>query len=152
MDFRTWLADDILVKVDRMSMAHSLEVRVPLLDTDFVAYAARLPNDAKLQGSEGKQLFRKALRGRIPPSVLDRPKQGFHLPLARWLNSPLRPRLETLLADRQNPVFDHVLPEVVADHAREHAARARDRTTELWFVIMLDAFLQHGSGQDGRGA
>ena len=94
MDFRTWLADDILVKVDRMSMAHSLEVRVPLLDTDFVAYVAGLPTEAKLKNGRGKQLFRRALKGRIPNAVLDRPKQGFHLPIDAWLAGPLQRHLQ----------------------------------------------------------
>ena len=144
MDFRTWLADDILVKVDRMSMAHSLEVRVPLLDTDFVTYAAGLPNNAKLQGRKGKQLFREALRGRLPDSTLDRPKQGFHLPLNAWLNGPLHVRLTKLVRDRTNPLFDHVDIDVVTTSIEEHAAHAADRSADLWFVLVLDAFLHHG--------
>ncbi|MGI9501670.1 MAG: asparagine synthase (glutamine-hydrolyzing) [Geminicoccaceae bacterium] len=145
LDFKTWLANDILVKVDRMSMAHSLEVRVPLLDTDFVAYAARLPNEAKLNGSDGKHLFKKSLRGRVPDSVLDRPKQGFHLPLDDWLNGPLKPVLQDLINDRQRPVFDYLDPDVIGGFAREHAARQQNRVTELSFALILDAFLTHGS-------
>lgn len=151
MDFRTWLTDDILVKVDRMSMAHSLEVRVPLLDTDFVSYAARLPNDAKLQGGKGKQLFRKTLRGRIPDEVLDRPKQGFHLPLDAWLNGPLQVKLQTLTADRNNPLFDHVNINMVTTCMEEHGQQVADRSTDLWFVLMLDAFLQHGAHARATG-
>ena len=145
LDFKTWLANDILVKVDRMSMAHSLEVRVPLLDTDFVAYAAKLPNEAKLNGSDGKHLFKKSLRGRVPDSVLDRPKQGFHLPLDDWLNGPLKPVLQDLINDRQRPVFDYLDPDVIGGFAREHAARQQNRVTELSFALILDAFLTHGS-------
>lgn len=144
MDFRTWLPDDILLKVDRMSMAHSLEVRVPLLDTDFVSYVARLPQRAKLQGGKGKRLFREALRGRIPDETLDRPKQGFHLPLDVWLKGPLKAKLQTLLNDRASPVFDHVDPEMVAFNWEEHEAGMADRSPDLWFVLMLDAFLHHG--------
>lgn len=145
LDFKTWLANDILVKVDRMSMAHSLEVRVPLLDTDFVTYAARLPNEAKLNGGEGKHLFKKSLRGRVPDSVLDRQKQGFHLPLDDWLNGPLKPQLAELTSDRQRPVFDYLDPDVIAGFAREHEARQQNRVTELSFALILDAFLTHGA-------
>ncbi len=144
LDFKTWLANDILVKVDRMSMAHSLEVRVPLLDTDFITYAARLPNEAKLNGGDGKHLFKKSLRGRVPDSVLDRPKQGFHLPLDDWLNGPLKPVLDDLINDRQRPVFDYLDPDVIGGFAREHAARQQNRVTELSFALILDVFL------DGR--
>ena len=144
MDFRTWLADDILVKVDRMSMAHSLEVRIPLLDTDFVSYVAHLPESAKLQNGKGKQIFRDALRGRIPNRTLDRPKQGFHLPLDAWLSGPLHLKLQALVRDRSNPLFDYVNADVVAHNIEEHAARQADRSTDLWFVLMLDAFLKHG--------
>ncbi|MGI9511229.1 MAG: asparagine synthase (glutamine-hydrolyzing) [Geminicoccaceae bacterium] len=157
MDFRTWLADDILVKVDRMSMAHSLEVRVPLLDTDFVTYAAGLPTEAKLRRGRGKQLFRRALRNRIPDSVLDRPKQGFHLPLDAWLTGPLQLRLRDLATDRSGPVADYVDLDMVSASIEEHAERRADRSTELWFVLMLDSFLKNGahaagSEQDGAAA
>lgn len=154
MDFKTWLANDILVKVDRMSMAHSLEVRVPMLDTDFVTYAAKLPNHAKLNGGDGKHLFKKSLRGRVPDSVLDRQKQGFHLPLDDWLNGPLQPALQALIHDRQNPVFDHLDPDMVQGFAKEHARREKNRTTELSFALILDSFLTHGHkrGQAGERA
>ena len=144
LDFKTWLANDILVKVDRMSMAHGLEVRVPLLDTDFVAYAAKLPNHAKLNRGEGKSLFKKSLRGRVPDSVLDRQKQGFHLPLDDWLNGPLKPALDALIHDRQNPTFDYLDPDVISGFAKEHLNRERNRFAELSFALILDAFLQHG--------
>ena len=144
MDFRTWLTDDILVKVDRMSMAHGLEVRVPFLDTDFVSYAARLPNSAKLAGRRGKQLLRESLRGRVPNDVLDRPKQGFHLPVDAWLNGPLKTRIEALVHETTNPLFDLVDIDAARSGLREQVARTADRTTDLWFVLVLDAFLRHG--------
>ncbi len=151
MDFATWLADDILVKVDRMSMAHGLEVRVPLLDTDFVHWAAGLPTDAKLHGGKGKRLFKRALRGRVPDQVLDRTKQGFHLPLARWLRGPvLEQRLRDILAEPDGPAFD------VLDHDKlhrlvdEHLAERVDRSTELWLMLSFDAFGRHGPGGSER--
>ncbi len=149
MDFRTWLADDILVKVDRMSMAHGLEVRMPLLDTDFVSYAAQLPDSAKLRGGQGKQLFRDALRGRIPDDTLERPKQGFHLPLDAWLTGPLHLQLKALVHDRSNPVFDYLDPDVVKASMEQHTAQTANRSTDLWFVLIFDAFLKHGAHAPG---
>ncbi len=151
MDFRTWLADDILVKVDRMSMAHGLEVRVPLLDTDFVTYAAGLPTDAKLRRGRGKRLFRKALRNRIPDQVLDRPKQGFHLPLDSWLTGPLQLRLRALASNKAGPVADYIDLDLLTTSIDEHDQHIADRSSELWFALMLDAFLAHGA-QAGRPA
>lgn len=146
MDVATWLADDILVKADRASMAHALEVRVPLLDTDFVSWAAGLPDDAKLSGGEGKALFKRSLRGRVPDAVLDRRKQGFHLPVDRWLATTLRDRLEGVLDDRSSGTFDLVDPAPFRTMLDDHAAGRVDRSTELWFLLMLDAFLRHGPG------
>lgn len=150
MDFSTWLADDILVKVDRTSMAHSLEVRVPLLDTDFVEYAARLPMEAKLANGQGKHLFRQALRGRVPDSVLDRPKQGFHLPVAGWLSGPCRPLLDELLSQKNGPAFDLLDHGTLVTAVDEHVRGRVDRSTDLWFLLTLDAFLRHGPGGSER--
>ncbi|MDG2149090.1 MAG: asparagine synthase (glutamine-hydrolyzing) [Planctomycetota bacterium] len=143
MDFATWLTDDILVKVDRMSMAHSLEVRVPLLDTDFVEYAAGLPVESKLHEGEGKYLFKQSLRGRVPSSVLDRPKQGFHLPVGDWLAGPLAPILGEILADPSGPVFDLLDFKQASRSVNEHLSGKVDRTAEVWFVVVLDAFQRH---------
>lgn len=150
MDMSTWLTDDILVKVDRMSMAHSLEVRVPLLDTDFVEYAARLPNHAKLAGGQGKQLLRRCLRGRVPDSVLDRPKQGFHLPVGSWLAGPAKPALDDLLARPDAAVFELLSHDVLRQAAQDHGAGRRDHATELWQLLVTDAFLSHGPGASPR--
>ncbi len=146
MDFATWLADDILVKVDRTSMAHSLEVRVPLLDTDFVEWAAGLPTAAKLHRGRGKVLFKRALRGRVPDVVLDRPKQGFHLPVGAWMRTTLRGRLEEVLSDAQGPAFDLVEPARFRRLLDEHLAERADRSAELWWLLSLDAFCRHGPG------
>jgi asparagine synthase (glutamine-hydrolysing) len=149
MDFSTWLTDDILVKVDRMSMAHSLEVRVPLLDTDFVEYAARLPVDSKLHAGQGKKIFRESLRGRVPDSVLDRPKQGFHLPVGEWLAGPLSDVLDEVLLDPAGPAFDILDHERLTSLAEEHRAGRTDRTTELWFLMVVDAFQRHSTAVVG---
>jgi asparagine synthase (glutamine-hydrolysing) len=142
MDFHTWLTDDILVKVDRMSMAHGLEVRVPLLDTDFVAWAAGLPGRARLAGGRGKVLLRRAAARHLPRSVLQRPKQGFHLPVASWLRHELSGRLDELLADPAGPAFDVLVHHRMLRLASEHRAERADRSPELWFLLVLDAALR----------
>jgi asparagine synthase (glutamine-hydrolysing) len=146
MDFATWLPDDILVKADRMSMAHGLELRVPLLDTDFVGWAAGLPAEARLSGGRGKMLLREALAPRVPRRVLARRKQGFHLPVGAWLRGPLRPRLTDLLADPRAPAFGLLRREPCERLAREHLDGRFDHATELWFVLALDAFLREFPG------
>ena len=97
-DFKTYLPGDILTKVDRASMASSLEARVPLLDHTLVEWAAGLPSHFKLHGREGKQIFKTALEPYVAKEILYRPKQGFAVPLAAWFRGPLRRRLrDTLL-------------------------------------------------------
>lgn len=146
MDFATWLPDDILVKGDRMSMAHGLEVRVPLLDTDFVSWAAGLPAAARLAHGQGKVLLRQALATRVPPAVLARRKQGFHLPVGQWLRGELRPRLDAVLGERSGAVFGLLQHERCTALVAEHAAGTADRSTELWFLLVLDTFLrQHAA-------
>ena len=97
LDTVTYLPDDILTKVDRASMAHSLEVRVPLLDHKFVEWVSGLPPGLKLRGQEGKYIFKKSLEPHLPEDVLYRQKMGFGVPLDSWLRGPLRDWAESLL-------------------------------------------------------
>lgn len=90
VDIKTWLADDILVKTDRASMAHALEIRSPLLDHRIVEFAASLPTDMKLRGWKGKYLLKQMARKRLPASIISRPKQGFNAPVSRWLTAELK--------------------------------------------------------------
>jgi len=146
MDFATWLPDDILVKADRMSMAHGLELRVPLLDTDFVDWAAGLPGEARLLGGRGKILLRQAVAPRLPPSVLARRKQGFHLPVGAWLRGALRPRLLEVLADERGPAFRLLRRVPLREAVDRHLAGAHDHAAELWFLLCLDAFVREFPG------
>lgn len=99
LDARTWLVEDVLTKADRMTMAHSLEGRAPYLDQRVVEFATALPAALRLRGGEGKPLLRAALRGILPPAVLQRPKQAFRVPVDRWLQSALHEHLRDLLLD-----------------------------------------------------
>ena len=90
LDLKTYLVGDINTKVDRASMAHSLEVREPLMDHPLVEWLATLPNTLKVRGSEGKFLLKKAMEPQLPHEVLYRPKMGFAVPLDRWFRGPLK--------------------------------------------------------------
>ena len=104
IDLHTYLVGDINTKVDRASMAHSLEVREPLMDHPLVEWLATLPSSMKLRGGEGKYVFKKSLEPKLPHDVLYRPKMGFAVPLARWIRGPLRQRVRAALLS--GPMLD----------------------------------------------
>lgn len=130
VDFKTYLVDDILTKVDRASMAVSLEVRTPMIDVRFVEHAMRLPTSAKLRDGEGKWLLRRAFRRLLPDRVLDRPKQGFVLPLREWLRGPLRERFADLLLEPHD-LFDAAQVALLWD---AHQSGRRDHSQALWML------------------
>ncbi len=101
LDLKTYLVDDIMVKVDRMSMAASLEAREPLLDHKLVEFAFRLPGDFKLHGSTTKWIFKKTLERLLPPETLYRKKEGFSIPIKHWLASELRDLMEETLSEKR---------------------------------------------------
>lgn len=143
IDFKTYLPGDILTKVDRASMAHSLEVRVPLLDHQLVEWISGLPSSIKLRGGEGKYIFKKALEPHLPHDVLYRPKMGFSIPLASWLRGPLKEItrsaiLGPLLAD--TGIFDMKFLKEMVD---QHQSGLRDYTAPLWTLLMFAAFLKN---------
>src|SRR5207248_8623522 len=127
-----YLADDILVKADRASMAASLELRAPFLDTHVVEYTARLPWRLKLSLTRTKVLLKKALRGIVPDEILQRPKKGFGIPVAAWIRGPLRPLFEELLSERvlrDGGVFD---PPAVRGLLQKHLDGRADLRKPLW--------------------
>lgn len=137
LDAQRYLPDDILVKVDRMSMAHSLEVRAPLLDYRVVELAATLPHDWKIAGGDTKVILKDAFRSELPPVVLEPRKRGFSMPLAKWLRGELRPALEEALSDislAQSGLFN--LAEL-RGLAQEHWSGARDRRGQLWRFLFF---------------
>ncbi len=133
-----YLRDDILVKVDRASMAASLEVRAPFLDTRVVELALGLPWLLKLRGSSRKWLLKKALRGLVPDEILDRKKHGFAIPVTEWLKGPLKPLVEDLLSERS--VRDAGLFEAseVRRLIDEHQRGVRDHRKPLWTLMQLE--------------
>jgi asparagine synthase (glutamine-hydrolysing) len=142
VDMLTYLPGDILTKVDRASMAVSLEARVPLLDHPLVEFAAGLPTQLKFRHGRGKHVFREAIRAFVPPEVLQRPKLGFAVPLARWFRGPLRHRIDELLK-QASPIRDYVMSSAVRRIAGEHLVGRRDHSTMLWRLLVLDLWLEH---------
>ena len=143
LDLKTWLPGDILTKVDRASMAHSLEVRVPLLDHRLVEWASSLPPALKLNGGTGKYIFKKALEPDLPHDVLYRAKMGFSVPLATWLRGPLAQRTREALLNGAVAECGYFELSVLDQLLREHAAGRYDHSATLWSLLMLDAFLRH---------
>lgn len=145
LDVHTYLPLDILTKVDRMSMAHSLEARVPLLDHKFVEFAATIPDDFKLHHGTTKRLFRRAMRGILPDPVIDRPKHGFAVPLGRWFRGELNSFVRELLLSEQSRrrgIFNpRYIERLLAHHERGHGGDA-----QLWTLISFElwcrAFLE----------
>jgi asparagine synthase (glutamine-hydrolysing) len=148
-----YLADDILVKADRASMAASLELRAPFLDTTVVEFAARLPWRLKLSLTRGKRILKRALHGIVPEEILRRPKKGFGIPVAAWLRGPLRPVVEEALSERalrEGGIFDP--PAVRALWARHLDGRA-DLRKPLWTLLMFELWRkQHASAGGLRSA
>ena len=140
LDMKTYLVGDILTKVDRASMAHALEVRVPLLDHEFVEWVSGLSPDLKLHGREGKHIFKKSLQPYLSDDILYRSKMGFSVPLASWFRGPLRQRLrEALLGSTlaDTGIFDQNFLRQLVD---QHQSGARDHSASLWALLMFEAF------------
>jgi asparagine synthase (glutamine-hydrolysing) len=141
MDSRYYLPDDIMVKVDRASMAVSLEGRIPFLDHRVFEFAASLPVEFLIEGRRGKRVLREILYRHVPGSIVDRPKKGFAVPLEDWLRGPLREWASDLLSPatlRKHGVFR---PEVVGMYWRDHLSGRRAWHYRLWDVLMLTAWL-----------
>jgi asparagine synthase (glutamine-hydrolysing) len=140
LDFKTYLPGDILTKVDRASMAHSLEVRVPMLDHKLVEWVSGLPPPFKLRGREGKFILKRAMEPHLPQEVLYRPKMGFAVPLASWFRGPLRERVQQsvlgpVLAD--GGLFNRAYLKQLVER---HQAGVFDYSSVLWALLMFEAF------------
>ena len=143
LDIKTYLVGDINTKVDRASMAHSLEVREPLMDHPLVEWLASLPSSLKIKGQEGKYVFKKSMEPMLPRDVLYRPKMGFAVPLSRWFRGPLKERVrEALLGEtlRATGLFNEAYLRHLVD---AHQSGARDYSSAIWTTLMFEAFLRN---------
>jgi asparagine synthase (glutamine-hydrolysing) len=138
LDGKTYLPGDILVKVDRMSMANSLETRAPLLDHRLIEFAQTIPASLKLRGLETKYILKRAAAGLIPDEIINRPKQGFDVPIRRWFNLELREMLDDTLRSaraRERGDFNHRAVLAILD---EHRRGVRDHARHLWSLLVLE--------------
>jgi asparagine synthase (glutamine-hydrolysing) len=143
VDLKTYLVGDINTKVDRASMAHSLEVREPLMDHKLVEWLATLPSSLKMRGQESKFVLKKAMEPMLPNEVLYRPKMGFAVPLARWFRGPLRQGVrDAVLGDRLAATgwFDRAYLQHLV---QAHQDGSRDYSAPLWTLLMFEAFLRN---------
>ncbi len=140
VDIKTYLAEDILAKVDRASMAHSLEVRVPLLDHEVMEFAASIPAHYKLRRGEGKYIFKKALAEVVPPEILNRPKMGFSVPLARWFRGDLKGVFEERVFSHHGFIGDLFDVSPIRRWWAQHQRGIRDYSTHLWALLVLECW------------
>jgi asparagine synthase (glutamine-hydrolysing) len=142
LDLKTYLVGDINTKVDRASMAHSLEVREPLMDHELVEWLATLPSHLKIRGQEGKYIFKKSMEAYLPQDVLYRPKMGFSVPLARWFRGPLKQRLRDAVLGERLAATGWFNPDYLRHLVDAHQSGTRDYSAPLWTLLMFEAFLR----------
>lgn len=141
VDVQSYLPGDILTKVDRMSMAHSLEARVPLLDHVIAEFALSLPPALKFRDGVGKWALRRALADRVPAEVFTRPKQGFDVPLRDWFRGPLSYRLDGII-NESSPIYEFVDARAVRRVVTEHRVGRRDHARTIWRLLMLEQWMR----------
>ena len=142
LNFRTYLPDDLHVKMDRMSMAHALETRSPFLDTAVVEFGASLPDRLRMRFGRGKLLLRRAMKGILPPSTLARGKSGFGAPLGAWFRGALGSFVRERLLDSASPLYDCLQPEAVATLVRQHDEGAADLSPQIWALLTLESWMR----------
>lgn len=138
LDATTYLVDDLIAKVDIATMAYGLEARSPLLDHELMEFAAAIPANLKIRGQEKKWILREAMRGRLPDEILDRPKQGFSVPLSRWLRTDLRDWAEEILLDRDTLQRGYFRPAGVRKLLARHAGGSDSDAKRIWSLLMLE--------------
>jgi asparagine synthase (glutamine-hydrolysing) len=145
LDYKTYLPGDINVKVDRVSMAHSLEVREPLMDHKLVEWAATLPASFKLRSGQGKSVLKSALEPMLSNDILYRDKMGFAVPIASWFRGPLQQPLARALSSIKLADSGYIDPGQAQRYFKEHLSGKKDRSTMLWTILMFSKFLDKNS-------
>lgn len=142
-DFETYLPEDVLTKVDRMSMAHSIESRVPLLDNEVIDFAATLPSHMKIHQGRRKHVMKEALKGMVPEGILDRKKQGFGVPLGVWFRGGLTTVFGDILGSATTRQRGYFEPAFIARLIQEHLSGRRDHTLRLWQLLVFELWHRH---------
>jgi asparagine synthase (glutamine-hydrolysing) len=150
VDLGIYLADDLLVKTDRMSMAHSLEARVPYLDPIVSELALALPDTLKVKGLSKKRLLRKGAEPLIPRAITKARKRGFSIPAAAWLRGELRPFAQEVLAPARVRAQGYFQPAVVAKLLDDHCARREDYSRQLWGLMSFSLWVEYVDGEAAR--
>ncbi|MES2678875.1 MAG: asparagine synthase (glutamine-hydrolyzing) [Bacteroidota bacterium] len=145
LDVHAYMVDDILTKVDRASMANSLEVRVPLLDHELVEMAFKIPSKFKLKEGEGKYIFKKSLERELPHEILYRKKQGFALPLSKWFKNDLDNYVKSQLLDKNNLIYNFIDAGAVKNVIAVHAKGQRDFSAQIWTILFFSEWLKKNS-------
>jgi asparagine synthase (glutamine-hydrolysing) len=142
LDLKTYLVGDINTKVDRASMAHSLEVREPLMDHPLVEWLASLPSDLKIRGRESKFLLKRTMAPQLPRDLMYRPKMGFAVPLSRWFRGPLKERMRDAMLGEHLAATGLFNTSYLKHLVDAHLTGTRDYSTPLWTLLMFEAFLR----------
>jgi asparagine synthase (glutamine-hydrolysing) len=154
VDQQTYLPGDLLVKMDIATMAHGLEARSPLLDHELLELAAALPARFKVLGRRKKIALRAALRGLVPDALIDRPKQGFQVPMAEWLRTDLREMAREALLGGHACAQGVLRPQVVRGLLERHLAHEEDNSAILWSILVFELWHEQvvNAGPAGRPA
>ena len=152
LDLKTYLIGDINTKVDRASMAHSFEVREPLMDHPLVEWLATLPRSLKVSGGTGKVLLKKAMEPYLPHDVLYRPKMGFAVPLVRWFRGPLRERIRDVVLGSTLAQTGYFEMKALRRILEAHQNGSRDHSPALWSLLMFEAFLRRHAERISRAS
>ena len=140
VDSTTYLPGDLMVKTDRMSMAHGLEVRSPFLDHSLLDFASKIPDRYSRAGGSGKQILKRAYSDLIPDEISHRPKAGFSVPVGEWINGPLRESTRDLLMTPSSEIHKVIRPQFIAQMLDQHLNRKQDHAVRLWNLICLETW------------
>lgn len=141
-DTLSYLTDDILVKVDRAAMANSLETRVPFLDHEFFELVWSLPINFKINNNSGKQILKDLLDKYVPNNLVDRPKQGFSLPLGQWLRGPLKDWADDLLSSKRLIDEGFFNSAIIRKVWNDHLIGKKDNSLKLWSILMFQSWYE----------
>jgi asparagine synthase (glutamine-hydrolysing) len=142
VDFHTYLTDDLLVKEDRMSMAWSLEGRVPFLDKELIEFTAQLPMGLKLRGKKTKYLLKLLAQEVLPLDILRKPKHGFAFPVEEWLRKDLKELSLDLLLSSNPRLNDFLDSKVVREMLEEHQTKRKDYGQQIWALLILELWFE----------